>query len=527
MPTIGGLDYTILVFYLLAVILIGLYFSRRQTTTAEYFLAGKSIPWLPLGISMYVTQFSAISLLMNPAETFQYDLQFLSYNLIIPFAAFITVVVFVDLYSRLSLTTTFEYLEVRFNGALRLLCSIIYMAARGLYAAIVLFALALALSVVTGINIIIVLLVVGIVSIVYTLMGGMRAVIWTDFMQFCVLAGGVLISLWLIINKLDGGLTELIEVAQVHDKFRLVNSAEFSFSQRYTFWGLMFFGMTLFLSHKGADQLNVQRYLSGKSTAQSKGALLVAAFVSPPIQALLYFLGIALFVYYLQHPDPHVDRLIANNDIKSIYPYFIVSLVPAGFRGILLGGLLAAAMSSIDSVLNTLSAVTVTDIYKRWFNRNAGPEKELRVAKAMIVIWGIVVTGFAFAMMDVQSLLETVNTVLSLFLGQLLGVFLLGVFCARANGWGVLIGAALGQITVLLARFNLIYLADGRLAFSLFPGVGEGLAGEGISFIWYLPLGTTLAIVVGYLASLFFPAPDKDTIKPYLWKWRGWKKMIC
>ncbi|OGG04360.1 MAG: hypothetical protein A3F83_02825 [Candidatus Glassbacteria bacterium RIFCSPLOWO2_12_FULL_58_11] len=526
MHSIGALDYAVLVTYFITVILIGLYFTRRQTSTNEYFLASKSIPWLPLGISMYVTQFSSISLLMNPAETFQYDLQFLSYNLVIPLAAAVTIVIFIDLYSRLSITTAFEYLELRFNGALRLLCSVIYLLARGLYAGIVLFSLALALSVVTGIDIVIVLLLVGTVSIIYTLLGGMRAVIWTDVMQFCVLFSGVLFSLWLIVNKLEGGLGELIDLGLAHNKFRLVNPAEFSFSQRYTFWGLMFFGMTLFLSHKGTDQLNVQRYLSGKSTAHSKGALLFSAFVSPPIQALLYFLGIGLFVYYLKHPDPHVTHLIADNDIKSIYPYFIVSLVPAGLRGLLLGGLLAAAMSSIDSVLNTLSAVTVTDIYKRWLHKGVDPVRELLVAKLMIVLWGLVVTSFAFAMMDVQSLLETVNTVLSVFLGQLLGVFLLGVLSSRATGWGVLIGAALGQLTILLIRYNLIHILDGRLVFSLSSGVGEGLCGESISFIWYLPAGATVTIVVGYLASLLFAAPEKEKIKPYMWKWLGWRKVV-
>ena len=183
-------------------------------------------------------------------------------------------------------------------------------------------------------------------------------------------------------------------------------------------------------------------------------------------------------------------------------------------------------MSSVDSVLNVLSAVTVTDIYKRWINRASSPEKELKFAKSMIVLWGIVVTSFSFAMMDVQSLLETVNTVLSVFLGQLLGVFLLGVFFTRANGWGVLLGAAVGQLTVLLIKYNLIYIMNGRLALSLVPGVGNGLSGEAISFIWYLPAGSLITIVVGYLASLLFPAPEKEKIRPYMWKWLGWRAAL-
>ena len=523
MPSLSFLDYVVLIGYFAAVIFIGLRFSKKQTSTEEYFLAGKSMSWLPLGISMYASLFSSISYLANPAETYQHDFQYFALNLIVPFAAVTAVILFVDFYSRLKIITIFQYLEMRFNGALRLLCSGIYMVARCLYAGIVLFALSMALGTTAGVRIEIVLLVVGGVSIVYTLLGGMKAVIWTDVMQFLILFGGVAASLCFVVAKLDGGVSELFAVANEHHKFRFINPQPFSLAARFTFWGIMAHGYISFLSQKGCDQLNVQRFLSGKSVGHSKMALILASFVSMPVQVLLYTLGVALFVLYLKQPDAYVQKLEAAGNFKAIFPYFIVSSVPAGLRGLLLGGLLAAAMSTVDSVLNTLSATSITDIYKRWICPNATPKQTMFFAKCMIVVWGVIITAAAFTMRDMQSILKMTNMVLGVFLGQLLGVFLLGMLSRRATSWGVLIGAIFGQGCVLLAKYKLLYVQDGSLAFSFTPGVGKGLPGQEINFTWLALLGAVATIIVGYLASPLFKAPDQEQIKPFLWKWRGWK----
>jgi SSS family transporter len=517
------LDYAVLIGYFLAVLTIGWYCSRRQTSTAEYFLAGKSMKWLPLGISIYASLFSSITYMALPAESFQHDLQYAMGYLAVPVAMVFAVVLFVDFYRRLYITTVFEWVEKRFNGVLRAVIAVLYCVFRSFYAGVVLYTLSLALSVTTGVPIGVVLLCVGLVAVLYTLMGGIRAVIWTDVMQFCVLFGGVLLTLLFITHKVDGGFATLLEVGSEHHKFRTVSPAPFSFTERLIVWGVM---LHIFISQFGSwgtDQITVQRFLSGKSSGQSKWAMVLGSLVGIPVQALLYLVGIALFVYYLQSPDPHVAELIAQGEQKSIFPYFIVSAVPVGIRGLLLGGLLAAAMSTIDSVLNTLSAVTVTDFYRRWFRRDAGDRDTLRLARWFIVFWGVAITAASYSMTETGSILETTVTVLSVFMGQLLGVFLLGIFVKRATSWGVLIGAVCGQMTVLLMKFGWVYIADGALRFSFGSGVGEGLPGESISFIWYGGAGLVLTLAVGYMASLFFKPHDPDEIEAVMWKWRGWR----
>ena len=524
--TLNVLDYVVIVGYFLAVLAIGWYCSRKQTSTAEYFLAARSMKWLPLGISMYASLFSSITYMALPAESFQHDIQYAAGYLAVPLVMVAGIVLFVDFYRKLNITTVFEWVESRFNSTLRTVTAGVYCTFRSFYAGVVLYTLSLALSVTTGIPIGVVLLCVGLVAIVYTLMGGIRAVIWTDVMQFCVLFGGIALTLFFITQKLDGGIAEVVRVGSDHNKFQFTNPAPFSFTERLVIWGVMLHVFISQLGSKGTDQVTVQRYLSGKSSGQSKWAVVIGSLVGVPVQILLYLVGIVLFAYYLKNPDPHVAKLVAGSDHKSIFPYFIVSAVPMGLRGLLLGGLLAAAMSTVDSVLNTLSAVTVTDFYKRWFRPGASEKNTLRLAKWSIVFWGVAITAASYSMTETQSILKATVTVLSVFMGQLLGVFLLGMLVKQATAWGVLIGACTGQTIVLLTKFNWIYIQDGVLRFSLGAGVGKGLAGESISFIWLGVIAAVITIVVGLLASLLFKPHHPDRIRPVMWKWRGWKTVF-
>ncbi|MBN2270858.1 MAG: hypothetical protein JXN61_09605 [Sedimentisphaerales bacterium] len=295
------IDYFCIVFYLLFIVILGSCFGREQKTTKNYFLADKSMRWLPLAISMYASIFSSISYIMAPAEAFRYDMQWFIALAMFPVASVFSIVLFIDFYTRLRITTVYEYLEARFNLLLSTIIVLIFTLYRCLYASIVVFSLSLVLHIIMGFPLMTSIVGTGAGAIIYTTLGGMKAVIWTDVVQFFFIVGGLVLALLIAINKIPGGVSEVIRITGEAGKLRVVNT-EFDLSARYVFWTLIPYGLIEFMGSKTVDQINVQRYLSARSPQNAKLAMLVQSFFTMPVWFILYCVGMCLFAYYTIYP---------------------------------------------------------------------------------------------------------------------------------------------------------------------------------------------------------------------------------
>lgn len=496
-------DYVCILGYLGLVVVLGSCFAGQQKTTRNYFLAGKSMGWLPLAISMYATLFSSLSYVMGPAEAFRYDLQYFMALIMFPVASLFAIVLFIDFYLRLGITTIYQYVDARFNPVLSVFVLLCYMLFRCLYAGIVVFAVSMVLHVTMGIPLRPTMVGVGILAIVYTTLGGMKAVIWTDVAQFFVLFGGLVAALGFAVSHVPGGFAEVWRIAADDDKLRLVNPA-FDLHARYVIWTLIPFGFVEYLGAKTVDQMNVQRYLSARSARDAKMSMFVTSFFTMPVWALLFGVGMCLYAYYTVYPSPVVAEFIENGHYDRIFPHYIFSVMPTGLRGLMIAALLASAMSTMDSVLNVLSTISVVNLYRRYVNRKADDHRSLVLAKMLTVAWGVVIIGLALSMINIQSILEAINTVTGMLIGPIVGVFITGMFVRRANWQGTLIGLLLSFLPVLYLR----YATD-------------------ITFTVYGITGLTCSVVLSSLISLLFPAPPARQVEGLMtWKWHGLREML-
>jgi len=426
----GLLNYAVLVAYLLALVGMGLFFWRRGKTTDDFFKAGGRVPWWAAGISIFGTQLSAITFMTIPAKTFATDWRYLMGNMAIVMVAPFIVLFYLPFFRRLKVTTSYEYLEKRFNLAARLLGSVMFMLFQFGRIGIVLYLPSLAMHVVTGMPVSVCIVLMGVLCIFYTVLGGIEAVIWTDVLQVIVLMGGALLCLALISFQVPGGWNEVNSIAESAGKFR---TFDFRFDvTTATFWVLLIGGFGQSLGSYGADQTVVQRYLTTKDEAAARRSIWCNAILCIPASLLFFMMGSALFAFFRTHPgqlNPGLD----NPD--AIFPLYIVTQLPPGVAGLLIAGVFAAAMSSLDSSMNSVATAVTTDFYRR-FKRDAPDRSCLRLARWVTAVIGVLGTAFALAMAqwDIKSLWDQYAVVLGFFLSGLAGLFILAIFTRRPGG---------------------------------------------------------------------------------------------
>ena len=449
MNELGAFDYVVLIGYMLLVIGLGVYAGRKNNDATDLLLAGRSANWLAVAASMYASFFSSISFLAMPAETFRHDWQYSLGMLMMPVAAIVAGYVFVEFFYRLRLFTVYQYAEMRFGNSVRLLLVSMFIIGKSLYAGLVVYGGSLALSTATGIPLMTVICLVGATAVIYTSIGGLRAVIWTDVLQLFVLTTAIVVTLVAAVRSLDGGLVDVIRVGAESGKFNLIGD-QFSVTARLTLPGVMLGAFAAWMSQKGVDQVNAQLYLAGRSARQARHSLLLAPVISITVGCLLYFLGTAFWVYYQQHPDPNVEQFVANGEQDRILPYFVINSLPIGFRGLVVAGLFAAAMSTLDSLLNALATTSLVDFYRPWIRPATSTTEETWATRGFMLAWGVVITGFAAWVIPVlgEGMIEISNRIIGFAGGPVLGVFLLGMFSRRANAVGAMVGGA-GEFRVL------------------------------------------------------------------------------
>ncbi|SDB58807.1 transporter, SSS family [Flavobacteriaceae bacterium MAR_2010_188] len=475
----GVTNYIVLLAYFLILISIGIYFSSRQKTSEDYFVGGGRIPWWAAGLSVFGTALSAITFMAVPAKTFATDWSYLFYNLSVLLSTPLIVILFIPFYRRLNLTTAYQYLESRFNVFVRLFGSISFIVFQIGRIAIVLYLPAIALSLVTGIDIYICIIAVGCISVVYTLIGGIEAVIWTDVIQVVVLLGGAILSLVMIYLDLGTEINPLLNEAANDGKLAIADLS-FAFNEP-TIWVVIIGGFFANLITYSSDQTMVQRYLT---TKDEKGAAKTAwtnALLIIPSTIIFFSVGTGLYLYYKKFPAS-LDALSTNND--AIFPWFIINELPAGVSGLLIAGLFSAAMSSLSSSINSSGTVFTIDIYKRFFSIKS-EKQTLFIARSATLVSGIIGILFALwmASFDINSLWDQFFKILGLFTGGLGGLFLLGVCFKKANSTGAIVGLIVSSVV----QFVISSYTD-------------------LHIFLYSATGLLSCVIVGYIESLLFPS---------------------
>jgi SSS family transporter len=413
-----------------------------------------------------------VAYLGAPGQAFRTDLTYLQYRVALPGAIFVIAVVLLPLFYRLEVFTIYEYLERRFDLKTRLLAGGLFLLLKTTYLGIAIYAPALVLAEMTGLPLVPLVLGIGLLTALYTTLGGMRAVIWTDSLQLMVLFGGIAAVMWIVPSRVDGGLAGVYATALAHEKLRFFDFS-FSLTREVTFWGGLAGGMFLMISEFGADQATIQRYLTTSSMRSSRLAVVWSMLAAALVGLSLFLIGTALFVFYLQFPGKggfgvSPDRVFAK---------FIVEELPPGVRGLLVAAVLAAAMSTISAVLNSLATVALSDFYERLSGRSA----TIRQARWLTLLLGVVCTVVALGAPRLGSLLVASTKVTSFFGGSMVGIFLLGTFVPSANGWGAFLGAIAGFAAVVAVS-------------ALTP----------VSWMWYGVVSASTAFGSGALLSCFF-----------------------
>ena len=475
----GLVNYVTLLLYLGGMVWLGASFMRKNKTTDDFFRGGQRIPWWAAGVSIFATMLSSITFMAIPAQAYSVGWNLFLTNAYLIITPLVTLV-FLPFYRTLNVTSAYEYLERRFNLASRLIASALFMLFQCGRVAIVLFLPSLALATVSDMDVTTCIVLMGVLCVIYTVLGGMEAVIWTDFIQTLILMGGAIWALVAIVLRVDGGVGSIIQEASAHGKF--FQTVPWSLDVAIASgWIIMLGGIFMNLFPYIASQDIVQRYVTTPDRKTAAKAIWTNALIAVPAQAVFFAIGTALFVFYRHNPeclDPAVQT-------DGIFPLFIVNELPMGVAGLIVAGIFAAAQSTLAGSLNSIATVWVTDFHRRLYPKfsDAGC---LKVARWITVIIGFAGTGLAvvLAKTDVRSLWETFIAVISLFGGTISGLFLLGVFSRRAHGTGALIGAVSSALLV-----GAVYASN-------------------LAVFWlYAVIGVISCVVVGWLASLIIPGP--------------------
>lgn len=485
----GWLNWTVLVVYLLSMLLLGFYFMKREGGSDDFFKGGGRIPWWAAGISIYATMLSAITYMAYPAKAYATDWTYYPMLVTILIVSFPVVHYYLPFFRRLNVTSAYEYLERRFNALTRLMASalfIIFMVAR---MALVLYLPSLALTAVTGIDIYTCIVLMGLITIVYCTMGGVEAVVWGDVVQGFILVGGALFAVAYLALGTEGGIGGFIDIASADGKFRLF---DWSFDYRSaTFWVIILGGLANNLISYTSDQTVIQRYLTTKDERSARRSIMMNGVMSVFISVAFFAIGAGLYTFFKTHPA-ELDYTMAKADI--IFPFFMMSQLPAGVAGLLIAAIFAATMSTISSNINSVATAFSVDFYKR-FRPAASDKATLGVARKACVVSGIIGMGIALLMAtwEILSLLDFFQEILGLLSSGLGGLFLMGIFFPRIGGRAALLGFCSGVGAVFLTK----YFTDA-------------------SFLLYGFIGMVVSVAVAWLAS--FVLKDRKDLAGLTWQ---------
>jgi SSS family transporter len=482
-------EWFIVVGYILAVSTIGILFYRKSSSTSEYFLGGRRMKVIPVAISLVSADLSAITYMGVPAWSFQHDLELFVTVLTLILVTPVVMYVFMPFYARFRFYTGYEYLERRFDLKIRLVAASLFLLIRGGHVAIVIYAPSTVLSLLTGLPLWGCILAIGAITTFYTTLGGMKAVIWTDVMQFSVLVSGLVAVLWLTLSHTPGGLPAVYHVASAAGRLRIF---DFSLNPRHltSVWAMVFGGGTLALSTMGTDQAYLQRYFSTKSLEDGRKSILLDTLILIPLDALLFLLGTALFAFYHFHPD----RLAGLTNPDDILPFFVLRELGGVFSGLVIASIFAVSMAVMSAGINSLTTVITVDFYQRLKQGKDANDNLVGIGRLGTIGWGALTTVGALFAGHLGSLVNAFNLINSFLGGPILGIFLLGMLSRRTKANATLTGGVAGLLAVAI-------LAEAT------P----------VSFYYLAAIGLLVTLLTGYFGSLIGSTPDPQNLRGLVW----------
>lgn len=468
------IDLIVFLVFTGGVMLLGCSFFKKKTSSDEFTSAGRSLPGWVVGMSIFATYVSSISYLGYPGKAFAGDWNAFVFSISIPVASYFAAKYFVPFYRNIGSVSAYSFLEERFGVWARLYASMCYLLTQIARMGAILFLLALPMNSLMGWNIQLVIIVTSIAIIIYSMMGGMKGVIWTEAIQGFILIGGALVCLAVLLFKMPEGPMQTFEIAAQDNKFYLGDlSLDISSS---TFWVCLIYGIFINLQNYGIDQNYVQRYHTAKSEREGKFSALFGGYLFIPVSAIFFLIGTALYAYYKVYPDLLPADIQAKADY--VFPFFIVQELPVGVTGLLIASIFAAGMSTVATSVTSSSTIILTDYYKR-FRKQASDKEQLLVLKIGSLAIGVLGILVAIAFLNVNSALDAWWMLSSIFSGGMLGLFLLGYLSRKfVRNFDAILGVVCGVILVAWITIS--------------PLVHDNLA---------IVFGTLLIFCVGFLSA--------------------------
>lgn len=468
------IDIIIFLLFTGGVVAFGCSFFNKKGTSEEFTSAGGSIPGWVVGMSIFATYVSSISYLGYPGKAFAGDWNAFVFSLSIPVASFFAAKYFVPFYRSQDSISAYSFLEKRFGAWARIYASSCYLLTQVARMGSILYLLALPMNQLFGWQIHTVIVVTSVAIVAYSMLGGMKAVIWTEAIQGIILIGGALVCMFILLFDMPEGPAQTFSIAMEDGKFSLGSFG--SGMGESTFWVCLIYGVFTNLQNYGIDQSYVQRYHTAKSEKSAKFSALFGGYLFIPVSAVFFLIGTGLYTYYKVNPGLLPEGIGAD----YVFPYFIVHQLPVGLTGLLIASIFAAGMSTVATSVTSSSTIILTDYYQR-FRKHASNKEKLFVLKLSSVGVGVAGVLVAFAFMSVSSALDAWWALASIFSGGMLGLFLLGYISKKARNVDAVLGVVCGVILV------------GWIVIS--PFVHPNLA---------IVFGTILIFLVGFLSAHLF-----------------------
>jgi SSS family transporter len=507
------LDFVIIFLYFGGFLGMG-YFFKENNNSTDYFLGGKSMGWFPLSLSAMATQLSAISFVSAPAFVAIKaggGMKWLSFEFSVPLAMLFLIIVIVPPLFRSGVVSIYEFVERRYDASTRMILSVVFQISRSLSTGVMVYTIAIILQAVLDIDFIYTIIIISVITIIYSWQGGMKAVVWGDTIQMILLFAGLLICLGYgyFMMVANGGSLANVDP----ERFRVIqNNFGLGDGGEYGFWPMIIGGFFLYASYYGTDQTQAQRVLSAKDEKTARTLLFANGLLRLPVVLVYCTMGLVLAGFLMVTPD-FMDAISATTQkyfpeefaaygakADLMLPVYIIKYMPHGIIGIMMVAILSAAMSTLSSTINSLSAVTVEDFFNRG-KEKLTDVKYMVLSKASVVFWGGVCIGSAFLFGDSQSaVIEIINAIGSVFYGPVLATFVLAIYSKKVNKHGIKAGIIIAVLVNLLFSNTM----QGIIGFD--PGFN-------IFWIWLNFTGFAMCVVIAYLVSFVFPDKENKVLE--------------
>ncbi|CAG5009358.1 Sodium/glucose cotransporter [Dyadobacter sp. CECT 9275] len=475
MKSLPLIDLIIVIAYLVGMVAVGIYFSRKNTSADQFTKASGKIPGWAIGISIYATFLSSNTFLGVPGKAFGSNWNSFVFSLSMPLAAWFATKYFIPFYRGTGEVSAYTHLEHRFGPWARTYAVACFLLTQLARMGSIFFGIALSLQALTGYPMSTIMIVVGICIVLYTVMGGMEAVIWTEVVQGVIKTIGAFVILYLVVSGLDGGVSKIIDMGVAEDKFSLGTFAP-DFVQS-SFWVILFYGFFMNLNNFGMDQNYVQRYHTTGSVKEAASSIWLCVYLYLPVSLIFFVLGTCLYAYYQSNPEllqvikmtaaaerlpggtPEAIRQLAATLTPADYgdkvmPNFMVTKVPVGLLGLIIAAIMSAAMSTISSGMNASATVFSVDIYQRYIKSDLSEKQSMRLLYIATTGFGLLGMVTGIAMIGVKSVLDIWWLLSGIFAGGMLGLFLLGIISKNTKNTEALTATIIGVLVIVWMTFS-------------------------------------------------------------------------